>query len=403
MKKPKSVFIILLLLISLSSCTNCYMSDGTLDVVKQKTTYKSFSQLNQPIVISIPQYENFYLFGNKNNKSKSERIGDMFVIIDIESNEIYDWVFYPGKHGWSVWRLIEAGADDNLKYLFSSPGTKSVAIVDPNKTSVETIYTGINDNMGLYRCYDYKVPQCYINSNNYITDIIDVESSKIAKKEYVVSFKNPLSILDMRSSPNGDLWFLNDKDNYFYLNKISKEDETLECGLISFESKNERSKNFNEGNASEFFAVRYVTEDNVFIACHPWGVNMYGNWVYVYNINDKTVREISLENGEYSQFLYDIQETNGNYYAILPNTIDSGVPREVNIYKLDIENFTSTKEISIPFDMTDNTYVRGSRIYFMNSRSLSHPSYTYYDTETKSQGPVYSISDSEIIKEYLGE
>ena len=130
---------------------------------------------------------------------------------------------------------------------------------------------------------------------------------------------------------------------------------------------------------------------------------MYGNWVYVYNINDKTVREISLENGEYSQFLYDIQETNGNYYAILPNTIDSGVPREVNIYKLDIENFTSTKEISIPFDMTDNTYVRGSRIYFMNSRSLSHPSYTYYDTETKTQGPVYSISDSEIIKEYLGE
>ena len=51
----------------------------------------------------------------------------------------------------------------------------------------------------------------------------------------------------------------------------------------------------------------------------------------------------------------------------------------------------------VPFDMTENTYVRGNRIYFMCSRRINDITYTYYDTETKSQGDVVRVTFDDVI------
>lgn len=407
MKNNISLIIILLALLLLSSCTNCYVSDGSLDAIKQKTTYKTFSQLNEPILIAMPQYENYYLFGNKNNNCKTEYAGDIIAIIDLETNEVYDWVFYPGRHGWSAWRLTETKNADGINYLYASVGTRSVAVISPNNTSLQIASTGIDDNFGLYKCYGNRVPQCYINNYfdgsglNYKVCIFDVNQMEILENSYEFPFDSPPSITDMRCSPNENLWFFTVKNHIFHLNMIDMNTGIKKDSVYSFDSINERSKNYPEENGMDNFVVDYATDNYVLIGCYPLGVGCYGNYVYVYDINENNIKEIKIENGLYKQFIYDIQLVNDCFYAIVPNDLAENIPCEVNIYKLDIENCTSTKVTSIPFDMTDCTYVRGNRIYFMNSRSLSNPKYTYYDTETNETGPLFELSDARLIDEYL--
>lgn len=68
------------------------------------------------------------------------------------------------------------------------------------------------------------------------------------------------------------------------------------------------------------------------------------------------------------------------------------------MYELDIENETCTKlDVELVFDMTENVYVRGTKIYFMNSRNTSDIFYTYYDVANGEKGKVVEVSVESIL------
>ena len=143
--------------------------------------------------------------------------------------------------------------------------------------------------------------------------------------------------------------------------------------------------------------------DYVFVGSYPYGSDLYGTWLYLVNRKTKETREIGFSGNKYPQFILDVQEVNGQFYALVPNAMGEDIPNGINIYKINLDSYSSHYESYISYDMTENTYVRGNRIYFMCSRDTADITYTYYDTEKKEQGPITRISAEQIIESYLNK
>ena len=120
------------------SCQSWYKTSVDMSKITNKTTYQPFTDLNDPIVVNMPVYETLYLWGNENNKFKQNRIGDMFVIYDWESDEVYDWVFYGNEGVFSLPNIIQVGSNPKY-YINSLDSTGTIAKLEADKTSV-TLY-----------------------------------------------------------------------------------------------------------------------------------------------------------------------------------------------------------------------------------------------------------------------
>ena len=400
MKKYSLILSVFILHIAFTSCSNFWMYKSVnadlVNAVKQKTTIQTFEHLNEPIVIALPVYEQYYLFGNKNNDSKSERAGDIIAVIDIETDTVYDWVFFPGNHGWSIWRLVEAGANPT-RYLMSSVGTKSIATLDPQKTTLTVTETGIAENLWNYKAYGTKVPLCYISYDSktqledYHTLLFDCEINKLSERDLLVKTTNVTDIYWLRSSPDGNMWITypsNDGTVHLQEFDIKKEEVLDTCCTFS--------------NTSDSYKVCCVSDRYAFISYHTYDDNLTGAYLFDRQTKEKS-KIAGIEEDGNIQYVYDVLNVKDSFYAIVPYQIDPDLPVGPNIYKIDVKSKTAQKEFYLPFDFTDNSYVRGDKIYFMNSRNSSDITYTYYDTVTKQQGNVVRVSAEQIINEYMGK
>ena len=401
MKKHPLIISVFVSLLFLVSCDNSYMYklDDSLEEIKQKTSIKTFEHLKEPIVIALPVYDNYYLFGNKNKDCRQVRAGDIIAVIDIETDTVYDWVFFPGDHGWSIWRLVEAGSNPT-RYLMSSVGTESVATLDPSKTELTITKTGIHDNLWCYKAYGTKVPLCYITrdvENNvwdYHTQLFDSATNTLSEKDLCVQTSEAGSIYYMRSDFDGNIWI-----SYPHKDGTVK----LQC----FDIINESIKNidvfFNSNSDHDTYNICFVSEEEIFVSYHiRTGAVLTGLYIVEKNTGKKE-KVFGIEGDGDIQYVYDVQKVNGNYYAIVPNVIDPNLEQGSHIYKIDMNTKSAKEEFFTTFDMTENTYVRGNRIYFMCSRDTADITYTYYDTEKKEQGPITRISAEQIIESYLNK
>ena len=90
MKKHPLIISVFVTLLFFASCDNSYMYklDDSLEEIKQKTTIKTFEHLKEPIVIALPVYDNYYLFGNKDKDCRQVHAGDIIAVIDIETDTV---------------------------------------------------------------------------------------------------------------------------------------------------------------------------------------------------------------------------------------------------------------------------------------------------------------------------
>ncbi len=401
MKKHPFIISVIVSLLFFVSCDNSYMykRDTSLDEIKQKTTIKTFEHLKEPIVIALPVYDNYYLFGDKNNDCRQIRAGDIIAVIDIETDTVYDWVFFPGEHGWSIWRLVEAG-NNPTRYLMSSVGTGSVASLDPRKTELTITKTGIYDNFWNYKAYGTKVPLCYITrdvENNvwdYHTQLFDSATNTLSQKDLSVQTSEVGSIDFMRSSPEGNIW-------------ISYPHKDGNVKLQYFDIENESINNidamFNSNSDMDSYKICFVSEKDVFVSYHiRTGVDLTG--LYIVDKNTEKKEKVSgIEESGDIRYVYDVQEVNDSFYAIVPNQMNPDLEQGSHIFRIDMDTKSAKEEFFTTFDLTENTYVRGNRIYFMCSRNTSDIRYTYYDTVAKEQGPITRVSAEQIIESYLNK
>ena len=386
-------------LLLLASCDTSFMykSDGSLEKLKQKTTIQTFDHLKEPIVIAMPVYDYLYLFGNKNGSFRMERLGDIIAVIDIESDTVYDWVFFPGNHGWSIWRLVEAGSNPT-KYLMSSAGTGTVASLNPRETALTLTYTGIYDNFWLYKTCGTKIPQCYVSDYStgspwgYHTQLFDSRTNTLSQTDLCVWSSDISSIGFMRADADGNIWISYLKDNKIYIQQFDAETETVRPALGTFDTREEK----------DMYHIVCASEKYIFVSAQIRR-DIRESRLYVMDRTTGEKTEITALTADWdTRYVCDVLEVNGAFYAVQA-CLGVGESGE-NLYRIDADTLAVENEYyHLPFDMTDNVYVRGDRMYFMRSRNPSDITYTYYDTVTKKQGPVIRVSAEQIIADYFGE
>ena len=213
----KFVFSIILVLF-FTSCENLYFSDNY-DVARytSKTTIKDFSEVNDPIVITMPVYGFKHFLGMKSFSEKKSRVGDAFVVIDWENEKVFDWVFQGDKYGSVNWRCVELGTDPKY-YCTASSGSEHVYYLKKGKTSVISIDSGVGQ---YFESSGSAKPRGLLWGNNmapYKVSVFDMEKKKVVGDMF--SFNTDDSVNYPVSDEDGNFWLAYQKEYQTYISKI---------------------------------------------------------------------------------------------------------------------------------------------------------------------------------------
>lgn len=395
----KKIIPILIIILFLTSCDSMYSLLDETKKITEKTTYKTFDHLNEPIVLSMPVQAKKYLFGNKNKSNKTEKLGEIFVIYDLENNEVFDWVFY-GNSNETTWNLPVEMGQNPVCYFNPLVGSSQVVGLNPQKTSVDyydvnnaTLFYS-NNTVGNYSVMDSYRTNDEVKKLEICFRIFNSETGEASNTILSQPVDCSGYITSLVPDEHGDLFFSYLYDGYGYIAKIDCENEKMD----SFNS--EILCKYNESDSDYVFAttILHVENGKIFLKVGKLGLGPYDeNRLYLIDYETKSKTEINLPL-EGDARLSRIVKVDGFFYGIVLNKMNSETC--IQIYRINMDT-KSTELINRdkPFFMsfTDNLWVRGTRIYFMNSWNTRNPYYNYYDVDTCTTGIGWTIKQSEII------
>ena len=407
----KKFFIFFVSVCFFISCQNMYRISSDRILVERKTTIKTFEHLNEPIVIALPVYEPKYLFGKKKNNSNGfQRIGDIIAVIDIEKNEVFDWVFHPGEHGWSAWRCTEIGQNPT-RYYHGSKELAEIACLDPTKTTLEITKA----DMANYTFWHHYTPgkygalvEMFFNSEYMAHDmsvkLYDIEQKKIVH-DVILEASEAAYILELTPDSDGNFWV--SYQNYKHENITVKINcETGKKDVV----QNHGFRENNEENIKYHYDNGVVTDKYFFLDKGPLGVGNNEKYaVEIFNKNENkilhTITGLAQREGEYDGYISNIIECNKKIFVICMAREREGEIRKTVVNIFEITGLESNSPMAshvekIYFDATENVYVRGTKIYFMRSRNPSDVTYCYYDTATDTVSDIFRVSAEKLMNDY---
>lgn len=398
MKKTGLILISLFVLL-LTSCGEMYpnrINSGDyicLDdysYIYNKTTIKTFEHLKDPLVITMPVMETRYYKGKRNNKTYDFYNGDIFIVIDVETDKLYDWIYYGSETSWTDNHLIGLGKDSK-KYYTRSAKTKKVTCLDPTKTEVKQIDVelngmasswfrswGVNSEYALLENFEYDYEKDIHYEDVRILDSKTDTFSDIIK----IPLDNMMTDRGFRTDNNENIWFSSERDDKCLLFKIDcKNKEYKEYDLQTKYAINEDEGKF------VTYSVEYIDNNKVYLVKDNEINNLEIN---LYEIQDDKAIKIAentntgFKSGE--QYLFNIVNINNKLYAITKNCAYNE-RAYVEIYEMDKDTLELTKleqDENDRFAITFTPYkvwVKGSRIYLANQDNSTEFFCKWYDVE----------------------
>lgn len=368
-----------------------------------KTTMKTFENLNEPFIISktITEYSH-----NRFNKDKTKQnyLGGINIVIDWETDTVYDWLYskYPGIYP------VPLTMGQNPKKYYNYIGGSRFSIINPQSPELKIIKT--SEECDYF--YNYSTPGNYsITYNAYGYDdslenpgvitrlqIFDAEIEDI-KKEFV-TFTEGNSFNDFfHSDPEGGLWFRIDRKDEILIAKVDGKNAKIEYLNSTLDTNID---NFGFVKEKFNYYVPFVGNDIGFIyknALDGVGINeKNANQIYEFNPQNKDTDFIPYKmNVLDSDYISNILEINGNYYGVAFTT--NTMEKEIHIYYVDAENKTVElyTEEKICFDYYWKAEIRKNRIYFIKHEG-NETAYIYFDIDTKKFSDIKIFKTEDIIK-----
>lgn len=397
MKKFIPLFLISFLLFS---CDSMYSMLGETKSIKQKTTYKSFNPSDGYIVMSMPIEGKKYLFGNKNNSYKTEKLGDVFVIINYETNEIFDWVFYGDGNQSSWYKPVKVGKT-LPKYYNPLNGKSQIACLDPQKNEVDFINVS---RVGLFYNEDTPGDYCVIDSlrmnNEYnkrelCFNVFDSTTGVVS--ENLITQITDSSIFSLVPDSNGDLYFSYLLDGFSYIAKINCKNESISnFGNIKIDCSKVR-----EDCKSFYCVVEYIDETYLFLKKSEYGTGPYfDDEYYLINLQEEKIeKKLNLQlEGIGNDYLQGIVKIKDKYYGIVYSE-NNGI-KSNEIYEIDIINNTSQRispKNSLWVQFGTSLWVSGTKIYFLDCWNPLKLKYNFFDVSTKCSGMGWEINQSDFL------
>lgn len=398
----RKLLFILILLTVFSSCS-LFISDNESKNVVSKTTIEDIVNCNNPIVITMPVYDNQNLFGNKKLKNKQKRLGDIFVVIDTKTNSVFDWVFCENPTGSTIWRCIELGINPT-KY-FSSCETLQCCIQE-GKTTVQKFPTACTgnymENLGSLGTKGLIIGNGYDSNQNeetYIINVFDSETGYVSSDlsfytDWIGYIKNPIS-------DDGNKFYVINGLNYsLSIECIDTEKESitqLPIEINPVEIREDKEELYN-------YYILDVNDDKILITKYLLGKKSKKTSLNLVYLKDNDIQnsmksiicpEKFYSNDESAYFARGFHYNNEFYAILIKGEIGN---KSIAIIKPDFSELT-VENISgfINFEMTENIWVKDSKVYFMNSRKLKDVYFLYYDLETNQASEVFNLKYDEII------
>lgn len=396
-------FLYAFLIIFIFSSCSFYISDNESKDVIDKTEFKDISNCHNPIVITMPVYDHQNFLGNQKLGSKLIRLGDIFVIIDTQTNSLYDWVFCENAKGSTIWRCVELGS--NPKKYFSSCGTLQSCIQEGNSkiqyfsTDCHNYYMRNNNSYGTKGLI---IGNGYDNNKQeetYEIKVFDSNTGNILKDlnfntDWIGYMSNPIS----------------DGKNKFYVINGLNNLLSIECIDTDFLTINQlpvtiNSLEYSEGNRNVYnYYILDVMDDKILITKYLLGKNSKYAFLNLLDLTDSDLQN-NMKSIKCPEDFYNKEEGayfskgfhyNNEFYAILIRG-DVG-NKSLAIVKPDFnECFMENISDIINFDMTENIWLKDSKVYFMNSRNLKNVSFIYYNLETNQTSEVFNLSYEDIV------
>ncbi len=380
MKNNFYKFICRLFLISIfflfSSCIP-YWDDGK---VTGKTTIKNFEHLNDPLVIIADVMWEKTFLGLPCLDGVSYNRGNVFVVIDWETDTIFDWVYYPSNPGSVMKRAIELGTSPKKYYSSSYGGVVGCISPDSNKVTIydtSDVHSYIEPSFfkgekGIM--FDY-----YENYPQTTCSFFDAEKEILLKDK--IRFETESDITFPIEDDNGYLWISYEKkdrqfENLRYLAKIDCNNYTIDDVI-----------NFKSHGTDKVIAVKngILFQSSV--------VNDYESIIRKYS--SETGNLISEKSYSFPEDIDDGYLPSGFLYKDKLYIECFGKSNITNYYCVYVYQInTDTLEVERVSDRidiwaTENEWLRGSRIYFM----YGNDSYTYFDLDTWEKAPYTYVMD----------
>lgn len=366
-----------------------YFSFRSAKFYTEKTTIKTFEQLDDPIVILATVGDDVSFMGIPGFFSRYKSYGDVFVVIDRETNSIFDWVFLPVREEYSstIWRAIEMGSNPTCYYSSSIDGR--IGCLNPTKTEV-TIYDTDVKKYYLEPCIirgtKCILVDCFSNNKAVTFRFFDAETGRFSDKKSEVDCD--INIDQPIEATDGTLWTVleckKDGASFECLYFIDIDKEELVGPYISFPLRIQNGVMSNVllciKDSRAYFSISTPdnSENSIVVAK-----------LDIESQNASIEKEITFsapcDTSDF--FMSSAYFYNGRLYGTVCCFGEEDIWNW--ICEVDVENGTSRILENSRMDIfaTENTWFKGNRIYLM----YGNDSYMYYDLEKQEKSGLYKI------------
>lgn len=377
--KLKYFFLIIIVLSTFffESCKNCVDTMSSIlfwpeevdKNITQKTRMKPFSNLEDPIVVAMPLYEDYNFLGIGNWNTKSVQIGNVLVVFDSKTESVYDWAFTKGARGWNDYQMLSVNdnwwiSGENGEAAKLNPKTGEISVY---KHDIEShiqcqIAYGKNFVLAPSRSYDPEKRKSIFRYYLFNTDSFEIE-----KISWEVESDDD-SIGGLSGDFNGNFWLCRNFDG----------NQTL-CNL--FQDKIVK-KEIVYDEKQHTFEVKLINDNYVFIIAYKYYNDEDSSYprMYIYDKSSSEIQMVDISDVSLSNYnIYEGVEVNGNVFFIC---LSEEFGESLKIAEFDSENRKlKLLDPVLEHNFTGWPYKCGSRIYMLDWWNMQELKYEWYDTE----------------------
>lgn len=279
----KKILPLILLSVFLASCT--WVPEGKATKLREKTTIKTFDDVNDPIVFDLRIPETFTFGGKEGNASDSIYIGSALVVYDWENEKIVDFVYSPelGHCGEQTLSLVK---DSNgvCNYYMGSWGLKRLSVLNAASTKLKTIkvseekyvQSGISDsvysdctNALIYYRKDYSMSEGTLLG----VRVMDPDKSEPGSEMTFYTANNPEASDLFVSDGNGNFWIACEvelRDEHYRKNtkifKINAAENKAEEPLLTFDNHKDADYDVMDGwSTHDDYEILYADDTSLIL------------------------------------------------------------------------------------------------------------------------------------------
>lgn len=412
MKKLFISLVSVLLSLFISSCVWIPITDYS--KLREKTTYKNFDHLNEPILLKMNIQQDFVLKGSNTNEKSSRSIGTVLAVYDWESNQLFDYVFTKEEiylHNSGNGNFMQAIKDDknSTNFFPLSNRCKKINMMYSNKNILDEFegtdkavfdggWTTSHEPVSRYGLLYYW--DSFDNNSDYLIKINvfnTVTQTMWSGIEFSANNSNIANNFAIDSE--GNYWLSYTRENhknhklYTDVRKINVQSYSMDDVFFTFENTAEANYDIYDGwSKINNYDLRYIDDD--YLVFIQNSITIGQNETYSITVLDRKTKNVSQINPEINEnyWISELVKIDGKLYVLA--AYSNG---KYNLFELSLENKTAVSlnvELDIP--QLSTLEIRDSRLYFIceNEEILV----SYYDVREKAfhKMPSITINDFKI-------